>query len=209
MKFVVQRVSSASIDIRDAAFRGSEEAASDVVTRSIGPGFVVLIGISQEDVELFFGNKTDEQSSGKASNKFEIACSTVADKMIHKLVNMRIFDDENGKTNLNIDAVNGEMLLISQFTLYADCKHGNRPSFTNAGDPARAEKLYNYIVDKTRELLDGNKPSDKGKTNDNSITQDNKTSDSRIKTGEFGADMKVSLINDGPFTIILDSSEIV
>lgn len=176
MKFVVQRVSSASIDIRDAAFRGSEHAAANentgvVVTRSIGTGFVVLIGISQEDVELFFGGN-----------------STVADKMIHKLVNLRIFDDENGKTNLNIDAVNGEMLLISQFTLYADCKHGNRPSFTNAGDPGHAEKLYNYIVDKCRELLDG---------------------DSRIKTGEFGADMKVSLTNDGPFTIILDSQEIM
>ena len=187
MKFVVQRVSSASIDIRNAAFRGSEHAAANentgvVVTRSIGPGFVVLIGISQEDVELFFGGN-----------------STVTDKMIHKLVNLRIFDDENGKTNLNIDAVNGEMLLISQFTLYADCKHGNRPSFTNDGDPGHAEKLYNYIVDKCRELL-GSKSDDNNMTADPSI---------RIKTGEFGADMKVSLTNDGPFTIILDSEEIM
>ena len=132
---------------------------------SIGKGFLVLIGISDSDN------------------------TEIADKLIHKLVNLRIFQDEQGKTNLNIDAVDGSMLLISQFTLYADCKHGNRPSFTEAGNPKDAENLYNYIVDKCREKLEA------GETK-------------RIATGEFGGDMSVSLVNDGPFTIILDSRDL-
>ncbi len=105
----------------------------------------------------------------------------IADKMIRKLINLRIFSDENDKTNLNISSVNGELLIISQFTLYADCKHGNRPSFIDAGKPDLAEELYEYIIAKCRESVP------------------------KVEHGEFGAVMKVSLVNDGPFTIWLDS----
>ena len=105
----------------------------------------------------------------------------IADKMIRKLINLRIFSDENDKTNLNISSVNGELLIISQFTLYADCKHGNRPSFIDAGKPDLAEELYEYIIAKCRESVP------------------------KAEHGEFGAVMKVSLVNDGPFTIWLDS----
>lgn len=126
----------------------------------IKQGFCVFIGIS--------GSDTKE----------------IADKMIHKLVNLRIFSDENGKTNLNLSSVNGELLIISQFTLYADCKHGNRPSFLDAGKPEPSEQLYQYIIEKCREFVP------------------------KVKHGEFGADMKVSIVNDGPFTIWLDSDEI-
>ena len=168
MKFVIQRVTSSEVKIRE------KEASSEIV-RNIGRGFLVLIGISQEDIEEFF-------DSGKRET---------ADKMIKKLVNMRIFEDEEGKTNLSIDSVNGEMLLISQFTLYADCKHGNRPSFTDAGKPDKADELYKYIVSQVRTMLD----EDPGKP-------------SRVKTGEFGAHMEVGLVNDGPFTIVLDSRDL-
>ena len=95
---------------------------------------------------------------------------------------MRIFEDENGKTNLSLAQVEGELLIISQFTLYAECAHGNRPSFINAGAPAMANELYEYFIGKCRE------------------------SGLKVETGEFGADMKVSLLNDGPFTILLDNS---
>ena len=105
----------------------------------------------------------------------------IADKMIRKLINLRIFSDENDKTNLNISSVNGELLIISQFTLYADCKHGNRPSFIDAGKPDLAEELYEYIIAKCRESVP------------------------KVEHGEFGAVMKVSLVNDGPITIWLDS----
>ena len=127
----------------------------------IGKGFVVLIGIGRED---------DER---------------MADKMVQKLVGLRIFEDGNGKTNLGLQDVGGSLLLISQFTLYADCKKGNRPSFTKAGEPQRAEELYRYIIKKCRESIPV------------------------VEQGEFGADMKVELINDGPFTVILDSLEIM
>ena len=162
MRFIIQRVKKASVIIED----------SPELDSSIDQGFLVLIGISQDDIEEFFekGNRD------------------IANKMIHKLVNMRIFEDENGKTNLDLNAVNGNLMLVSQFTLYADCKHGNRPSFTQAGEPKRAELLYNYIVEKCREILDD---------------------ENRIKTGVFGAYMKIDLLNDGPFTIILDSKEIM
>ena len=105
----------------------------------------------------------------------------IADKMLHKLINLRIFSDENDKTNLNISSVGGELLIISQFTLYADCRHGNRPSFTNAGKPDTARELYEYIILKCKEHI------------------------SKVEHGEFGAAMKVSILNDGPFTIWLDS----
>ena len=126
----------------------------------IGTGFLVLIGISHGDTQ------------------------EVADKMIRKLVNMRIFEDENGKTNLSLQDVSGELLLISQFTLYADCRKGNRPSFTKAGTPELAEELYEYIISECRKQV----PS--------------------VQTGSFGANMKISLLNDGPFTIVLDSEEL-
>lgn len=127
---------------------------------SIGMGFLVLIGISQSDTR------------------------EIADKMIKKMLGLRIFDDENGKTNLPLETVNGELLLISQFTLYADCRHGNRPSFIFAGAPDMANELYEYICAECAKRF-------------------------RTEKGIFGAEMKVSLLNDGPFTIILDSDEIV
>ena len=132
----------------------------DRITGEIGQGFCVFVGISDNDTK------------------------EIADKMVHKLVNLRIFSDENGKTNLNISSVDGELLIISQFTLYADCKHGNRPSFINAGKPEPSELLYQYIIEKCREFVP------------------------KVAHGEFGADMQISLVNDGPFTVWLDSEEI-
>lgn len=131
------------------------------VTGAIQNGFLVLIGIADTD------NKE------------------IADKMIKKLLGMRIFSDENDKTNLSLTDVNGELLLISQFTLYADCKKGNRPSFIRAGKPDFANEMYQYIIKSCR---------DQGY---------------HVEQGIFGADMKISLLNDGPFTIILDSDEIM
>ena len=103
----------------------------------------------------------------------------IADKMIKKLIGLRIFEDENGKTNLDLKSVNGNLLIISQFTLYADCKKGNRPSFIKAGAPDRAKALYEYAVERCRLHAD------------------------KVEQGVFGADMEVELVNDGPFTIIL------
>ena len=127
----------------------------------IGKGFMVLIGVSKEDDKA------------------------IADKMMDKMIKLRIFEDENGKTNLSLDDVSGELLLISQFTLYANCKKGNRPSFIDAGAPDEANALYEYIIERCKERVNV------------------------VERGEFGADMKVSLLNDGPFTIVLDSSEIM
>ena len=127
----------------------------------IGRGFLVLIGCAEGDTR------------------------EMADKLIKKLIGLRIFADAEGKTNLALADVGGELLLVSQFTLYADCKKGNRPSFTKAGNPAAAEEMYDYIVNQCRELCPG-----------------------KVATGSFGADMKVSLVNDGPFTVLLDSDEI-
>jgi len=127
---------------------------------AIENGFLVLIGISGEDTR------------------------EIADKMISKMLALRIFDDENGKTNLSLDAVNGELLLISQFTLYADCRHGNRPSFIKAGAPDMAKEMYEYIISECAKKF-------------------------HTEKGIFGAEMKVELLNDGPFTIILDSDSIV
>lgn len=126
----------------------------------IEKGFLVFIGILQEDNQ------------------------EIADKLIRKLINLRIFEDEHGKTNLSLQDVSGELLLISQFTLYADCKKENRPSFTRAGDPVLANALYEYIIAECRKQIPN------------------------VQTGSFGADMKISLLNDGPFTIFLDSEEI-
>ena len=145
MKFVIQRVLEASVEVEDN------------VIGKIDKGFLVFIGVGQED------NRE------------------IADKLVKKLVGLRIFEDENGKTNLSLADVNGELLLISQFTLYANCKKGFRPSFTDSASPDMAKELYEYIIKKCREVV----PS--------------------VQTGSFGADMKVQLVNDGPFTIILDS----
>lgn len=130
------------------------------VVGKINKGFLVLIGVSNGDTK------------------------EIADKMIKKLIGMRIFDDENGKTNLALADVAGELLLVSQFTLYANCKKGNRPSFINAGAPDMANEMYEYIIDRCREQV------------------------KVVETGEFGADMKVKLENDGPFTIVLDSEQL-
>lgn len=109
---------------------------------------------------------------------------TVADKMIRKLLAMRIFKDQNGKTNLSVKDINGDVLIVSQFTLYADCRRGNRPSFTDASDPGTAEELYEYIISEVSKEIPN------------------------TSHGSFGADMKVSLINDGPFTIYFDSKDL-
>ena len=108
----------------------------------------------------------------------------IADKMIKKLIGLRIFEDSEGKTNLSLKDVNGSLLLISQFTLYADCRKGNRPSFIKAGNPELANNLYEYIIAKCKEEIPD------------------------VQTGIFGADMKISLVNDGPFTILLDSEDL-
>ena len=131
------------------------------VTGEIEKGFIVFIGVSDTDTK------------------------EIADKMTQKLLGMRIFEDENGKTNLSLKDVNGSLLLISQFTLYADCKKGNRPSFTKAGKPDHANELYEYMIDLCKNEI------------------------SNVQTGIFGADMKIQLLNDGPFTILLDSDEIM
>ena len=125
----------------------------------IGKGLLVFVGVFEEDTE------------------------EVADKLIRKLLGLRIFADENGKTNLSLTDVKGELLIVSQFTLCADCRKGNRPSFTKAGNPDKANKLYEYILSACREK--------------NTVTE----------SGVFGADMRVDLSNDGPFTILLDSQE--
>ena len=130
------------------------------VIGKIGNGFMVLIGVADTDTR------------------------EIADKMVKKLLGLRIFEDENGKTNLDIHTVEGELLLISQFTLYANCRHGNRPSFIEAGKPDMANEMYEYIIAKCKEQVPV------------------------VEKGEFGADMKVELLNDGPFTIWLDSAEI-
>ena len=126
----------------------------------IGKGYMVLIGVSDKDTR------------------------EIADKMVRKMIGLRIFEDENGKTNLSLETVGGELLLISQFTLYANCKKGNRPSFIEAGAPDMANEMYEYIIAKCKETVPV------------------------VERGSFGADMKVSLVNDGPFTIILDSDDL-
>lgn len=135
-------------------------SVDEEVIGQINKGYMVLIGVGQNDTR------------------------DIADKMVKKMVGLRIFEDENGKTNLSLADVDGQMLLISQFTLYANCKKGNRPSFIESGAPDMAEEMYEYIIAKCKESVPV------------------------VEKGSFGADMKVSLINDGPFTIVLDSEQL-
>ncbi len=149
MRFLIQRVTSARVDVE-----GKTVGAIDL-------GFLVFIGVSNTDTK------------------------EIADGMVKKLIGLRIFRDEEGKTNKSLADVGGSLLLISQFTLYADCHHGNRPSFINAGSPDLANDLYEYIIDSCKAVIPN------------------------VQTGVFGADMAVSIENQGPFTIILDSEEIL
>lgn len=161
MRFVIQVVNRAAVTILPEELKTDGCTHDTDDTRAIGKGFAVLIGIGCEDT------------------------TGIADKMVDKLLGLRIFADENGKTNLSLADVGGSLLLVSQFTLYADCRHGNRPGFTKAAPPELAESLYRYIIDACRSRVGD------------------------VKTGEFGAYMQVSLVNNGPFTILLDSDEIV
>ena len=145
MKFVIQRVSHASVTVHE-----------ETVGR-INQGYLVLIGVGKED--------TRED----------------ADRLVKKMIGLRIFSDENGKINKSLKDVDGELLLVSQFTLYADCRHGNRPGFTDAAGPDMANELYEYIIESCKREV------------------------AVVERGEFGADMKVELLNDGPFTILLES----
>ena len=145
MKFVIQRVSHASVTVHE-----------ETIGR-INQGYLVLIGVGKED--------TRED----------------ADRLVKKMIGLRIFSDENGKINKSLMDVNGELLLVSQFTLYADCRHGNRPGFTEAAGPDMANELYEYIIESCKKEV------------------------AVVERGEFGADMKVELLNDGPFTILLES----
>ena len=160
MRFVIQVAEEAEVRVVEEA-DGSIPEGGGYVSGRIGHGFVVLVGISDSDTEA------------------------VADRMVEKMRKLRIFEDENGKTNLDLAAVGGEVLLVSQFTLYADCKKGNRPSFVHAGLPEMAEPLFEHIVEKCR------------------------AEGMRVGTGVFGAHMKVSLVNDGPFTLVLDSEQVL
>ena len=139
------------------------QAEVQVNGQSIGKinrGLLVFVGVGKEDTK------------------------EIADKYLKKLLGLRIFEDENGKTNLSLKDVDGEVLLVSQFTLYANCKKGNRPSFIEAGKPDMAEEMYEYIISRCKEQV------------------------TVVERGKFGADMKVSLVNDGPFTIVLDSEKL-
>ncbi len=140
--------------------RVSEASVSvdNEIIGSIRQGFLVFFGVSSDDNE------------------------NIVDIYRKKLINLRIFEDGNGKTNLSLADVGGELLIVSQFTLYADCKKGNRPSFTNAGAPDKAKKLYEYMIATCKQEI------------------------AKVESGRFGADMKVSLINEGPFTIVLDET---
>lgn len=128
--------------------------------REIGRGYVILLGVAEGDTE--------------AAMK----------KMVKKIIDLRLFKDENGKTNLSLEDVGGELLVVSQFTLLADCRKGRRPSFVKAGSPAKAEEMYNAFIEECKTRID------------------------TVKHGEFGANMQVELVNDGPFTIVLDSDEL-
>ena len=147
MRFVIQRVSEASVSV------------DGQIVGQIGKGFMVLVGVAQTDTEA------------------------IADKLVKKMAGLRIFEDEQGKTNLSLSDVGGALLMVSQFTLYADCRRGNRPGFSYAGKPEQANALYEYVLKKAKESVPV------------------------VERGIFGAEMKVALVNDGPFTIILDSDQ--
>lgn len=134
----------------------SQVEVEEKIVGKIDKGFMVLIGITHNDTK------------------------EIADFLVRKLINLRVFEDENGKMNLSLKDVQGSLLLISQFTLYADCTSGNRPSFTNAAKPEFANELYEYIIEECKKQI------------------------SNVQTGIFGADMQVSLVNDGPVTIIFE-----
>ena len=134
----------------------SQVEVEEKIVGKIDRGFMVLIGITHNDTK------------------------EIADFLVRKLINLRVFEDENGKMNLSLKGVQGSLLLISQFTLYADCTSGNRPSFTNAAKPEFANELYEYIIEECKKQIPN------------------------VQTGIFGADMQVSLVNDGPVTIILE-----
>ena len=123
-------------------------------------GFLLLVGASDDDT------------------------MEIADKMTDKICRLRIFADENGKTNLSLADVGGELLVVSQFTLFADCRKGNRPGFTGAGSPDWANQVYEHVIERCRNYV------------------------SKVEHGVFGADMEVRLVNDGPFTLALDSREV-
>ena len=148
MRVVLQRVTQASVKV------------DGEVIGAIGNGFLILLGVSDEDNE------------------------TVADKMADKICKLRIFADENGKTNLSLTDVGGELLVVSQFTLYADCRKGNRPSFVKAGKPEHANALYEHFVEESRKYVP------------------------KVEHGSFGADMQVELGNEGPFTLVLTNEEL-
>ena len=139
----------------------AQVSSGDRILGKIGKGFLVLIGIGKDDTPA------------------------IADKFIKKMIQLRIFEDSEGKTNLSLKDVGGEILLVSQFTLYANCRKGNRPSFIEAGDPKEARALYEYIIKKTKEQVPV------------------------VEQGEFGAEMKVLLENDGPYTILLEDSQLL
>ena len=147
MRAVIQRVSHAKVTV------------DGKITGEIGRGYLILLGVGQNDSEKD------------------------ADKLTDKISKLRIFSDENDKINLSIKDIDGEILVVSQFTLYAECKHGNRPSFINAGSPDKAEKLYEYFSEQCRKYV------------------------KNVQNGIFGADMKVELLNDGPFTVILECND--
>ncbi len=148
MKFVIQRVRQAQVEIDGGIFS------------QIGRGFLVLTGICDADTQA------------------------TAEKMVKKLIGLRIFEDAQGKTNLSLKDVDGQLLIVSQFTLYADCRKGKRPSFVRAGSPQHAQQLYDQIIDLCKKEIPV------------------------VNTGVFGADMKITLTNDGPFTVVLDSAEL-
>ncbi len=147
MRVVLQRVARACVKVDGA------------VVGEIGRGFLVLLGVAEEDTEA------------------------AADKMADKICKLRIFEDADGKTNLSLADVGGELLVVSQFTLYADCHKGNRPSFVKAGSPQKANRLYEYFAERCRGYVD------------------------KVECGSFGAHMMVELLNDGPFTLMLEGDE--
>ena len=135
-------------------------AIESSVVGEIRKGYLILLGVGQDDGEA------------------EI------ERLWSKIFKLRIFEDENGKTNRSLADVDGQVLIVSQFTLYANCKKGNRPSFTGAGAPDQAERLYEQFIERAKRDVE------------------------KVETGRFGANMSVSLTNDGPFTIVLDTDDL-